>query len=157
MVIEEEFADLPAEAIVVFGSWTAKFDAASGPPPRDDDIRVVGDVNRQTVYDAADRAQARLGLPMNLVIRMSAQWHASENPLAQQIRCSPHVIVGGEGRTEATCESMDLRPSAGAEDGERRRGAVRPRDPRAVSPAKSQTCDLLRSPGECHVPAVDRE
>jgi hypothetical protein len=39
------------------------------PAPHDLDVLVVGQPTRASVYDAVDRAQQRLGMPVNPVIR----------------------------------------------------------------------------------------
>ena len=72
-VIGEEF-DLPnAEQVLIYGSWAKRYHGTPGPPPNDVDVLVVGSLDRADVYDAADRAQAPLGLQVNSVIRTSDQ------------------------------------------------------------------------------------
>ena len=66
---------------------------APGPPPNDVDVLVVGSLDRADVYDAADRAQARLGMQVNPVIRSSDEWAADVDPLVLQIKASPTVDV----------------------------------------------------------------
>lgn len=94
-VIAEEFAIDGAEEVVIFGSWAARYEGQSGPPPRDIDVLVVGKVDRADVYDAADRASARLGIEVNPVVRGVKQWADSEDSLVAQIRESAHVTVLG--------------------------------------------------------------
>lgn len=45
------------------------------------------------VYDAADRAQQRLGMPVNPVIRTADAWRLASDPLVRQIQSSPLVTV----------------------------------------------------------------
>lgn len=93
-VVAEEFAALPGtERVVIFGSWAARYLGQAGPAPHDLDVLVVGEPSRESVYDAADRAQQRVGMPVNPVIRTVGAWHATEDPLLQQIQASPHVAV----------------------------------------------------------------
>ena len=93
-VIAEEFASLDgAEQVLIFGSWAARYHQKPGPPPRDLDVLVVGSPARQAVYDAADRAQQRLGMPVNPVIRTADAWYLGADPLVQQIQSSPLVTV----------------------------------------------------------------
>ena len=73
-VVGEEFAIDGADLVVVFGSWAARYAGEAGPPPHDIDVLVVGKVDRADVYEAADRAQARLGIQVNPVIRTARQW-----------------------------------------------------------------------------------
>ena len=61
-VIADEFAELAGvERVLIFGSWAARYQQRPGPPPHDLDVLVVGRPTRASVYDAADRAQQRLG------------------------------------------------------------------------------------------------
>lgn len=92
-VIAEEFAIDGAEQVVIFGSWAARYEGQAGPPPNDIDVLVVGKVDRADLYDAADRANARLGFEVNPVVRTAKQWADPEDALVAQIKESPHVTV----------------------------------------------------------------
>lgn len=92
-VIAEEFANLPVERIVIFGSWAQRYHGTPGPPPHDVDVLLVGTPGRADVYDAADRAQDRLGLQVNPVLRSPLQWDEGNDALVQQIKNSPHLTV----------------------------------------------------------------
>jgi predicted nucleotidyltransferase len=93
-VVAEEFALLPAtERVLIFGSWAARFAGQAGPAPHDLDVLVVGEPTRESVYDAADRAQQRVGMPVNPVIRAAGAWRDAEDPLVKQIKASPLVTV----------------------------------------------------------------
>jgi predicted nucleotidyltransferase len=93
-VIADEFAALDgAEQVLIFGSWAARYQQQHGPPPHDLDVLVVGEPARQAVYDAADRAQQRLGMPVNPVIRTGEAWRHAADPLVQQIQSGPRVTV----------------------------------------------------------------
>ena len=64
-VVAEEFSGLAeAEQVLIFGSWAARYHGYPGKPPHDIDVLVVGRPSRDDVYDAADRAQQRLGSPL---------------------------------------------------------------------------------------------
>ena len=92
-VIGQEF-DLPgAERVLIYGSWAARYHGAPGLPPNDVDVIVVGDVDRADVYDAADRAQTRLGMQVNPVIRSPEQWAEDADSLVLEIKASPTVEV----------------------------------------------------------------
>src|SRR5216683_1223493 len=56
-------------------------------------VLVVGRPSRGDVYDAADRAQQRLGMPVNPVIRTEDAWRLASDPLVRQIQSSPVVTV----------------------------------------------------------------
>lgn len=93
-VVAEEFAGLEgAEEVLIFGSWAARYRQRPGKPPHDLDVLVVGHPNREDVYDAADRAQERLGLPVNPVIRSPEAWREAADPLVRQIQSGPFVEV----------------------------------------------------------------
>lgn len=93
-VIAEEFAGLDgAERVLIFGSWAARYLQQQGPPPHDLDVLVVGHPARGDVYDAADRAQQRLGMQVDPVIRPAEVWREAADPLVQQIQSGPFVVV----------------------------------------------------------------
>ena len=93
-VVAEEFEGLEGgERVLIFGSWAARYLQYHGPPPNDLDVLVVGRPSRSDVYDAADRAQQRLGMPVNPVIRTTEAWSEARDPLVQQIQSGPFVVV----------------------------------------------------------------
>lgn len=92
-VVADAFEALPAERVLIFGSWAARYLGQPGPPPHDLDVLVVGRPTRESVYDAADHAQQRLGMPVNPVIRTAEAWRDATDPLVQQIRSGPFVPV----------------------------------------------------------------
>jgi phosphatidylserine/phosphatidylglycerophosphate/cardiolipin synthase-like enzyme len=79
--------------VLIFGSWAARYLQRPGPPPHDLDVLVVGRAARESVYDAADRAQQRLAMPVNPVIRPAEAWREAADPLIQQIQSGPFVMV----------------------------------------------------------------
>jgi predicted nucleotidyltransferase len=103
-VVAEEFADIHgASQVMIFGSWAARHAGQAGAVPHDVDVLVVGErVARADVYEAADRAQGRLGLPVNPTIRTPAQWTDPNDPLSAQIRSSPRLSVLGEEDVDGT-------------------------------------------------------
>ena len=93
-VVADEFSSLDgAERVLIFGSWAARYLQRPGPPPGDVDVLVVGGPTRESVYDAADRAERRLGMPVNPVIRAADAWRDAVDPLIQQIQSGPLVVV----------------------------------------------------------------
>jgi DNA-binding transcriptional ArsR family regulator len=93
-VVADAFEALPdAEHVLIFGSWAARYLGQPGPPPHDLDVLVVGRPTRESVYDAADHAQQRLGMPVNPVIRTAEAWGDATDPLVRQIRSGPFVPV----------------------------------------------------------------
>ena len=95
-VIAEEFGSLDAIAVAIYGSWAARYEGVEGHPPHDVDVLVIGEVPRRDIYEAAERAEQRLGLPVNPVLCSLTRWLAAADPLIQQIRTAPLVWVAGE-------------------------------------------------------------
>ncbi len=93
-VVAEEFSGLEGvEQVLIFGSWAARYHQRPGKPPHDLDVLVVGSPSREDVYAAADRAQQRVGMPVNPVIRSEEAWRLASDPLVRQIQSSPLVNV----------------------------------------------------------------
>ena len=93
-IIADEFAAMEgAEQVLIFGSWAARYQQRPGPPPHDLDVLVVGRPTRESVYDAADRTQQRLAMPVNPLIRPAEAWRDAADPLIQQIQSGPFVVV----------------------------------------------------------------
>jgi predicted nucleotidyltransferase len=96
-VVRDEFGDVEGvERLVIFGSWAARYLGEPGPPPRDVDVLVVGKPRRQDVYAAADRAERRLGVPVQPIVRGVATFDADDDPLLHQIKSAPYVAVVGD-------------------------------------------------------------
>ena len=96
LVIGEEFAPLNAIAVAIYGSWAARYEGVPGHAPHDIDVLVIGEVARRDLYEAAERAEQRLKLPVNPVLCSRSRWIAAPDPLIQQIRSGPLVWVTGE-------------------------------------------------------------
>jgi DNA-binding transcriptional ArsR family regulator len=93
-VVAEEFSEVAGvEGVHIYGSWAARYEGVAGPPPSDLDVLVVGRPKRADVYAASDRAQERLGIPVNPSIRTLDQWQDPADGLLQQIKASPYVTV----------------------------------------------------------------
>lgn len=96
-VIGEEFGDIDgADLVLIYGSWAARYVGVEGPPPNDIDVLVVGSVNRADVYEAADRAAARLGVEVNPTVRTREEWDGVDDNLLMQIKSAPHVDVADD-------------------------------------------------------------
>lgn len=96
LVIGEEFHFPATIAVAIYGSWAARYEGIAGHAPHDVDVLVIGDVLRRDLYEAAERAEQRLGLPVNPVLCSRSRWLAGSDPLIQQIRSAPVVWVIGE-------------------------------------------------------------
>jgi DNA-binding transcriptional ArsR family regulator len=95
-VISEEFRSVDAIAVAIYGSWAARYEGIAGRAPNDVDVLVIGEVPRRDLYEAAERAEQRLRLPVNPVVCSLPRWFAASDPLIQQIRSAPVVWVIGD-------------------------------------------------------------
>ena len=122
-IVAEEFDEIDAaEAVLLFGSWAARYRGEPGRAPNDIDVLVIGNPDRDAVDNAAERAERRIGLPVQATVRSRGRWDARQesfikDPLsahdpssspATTIRCSlicvtptpptprmrPHVELG---------------------------------------------------------------
>jgi len=113
-VVADEFSELDgAERVLIFGSWAARYHQWPGPPPHDLDVLVIGRPAREAVYDAADRAEQRLGMPVNPVVRTPDAWRDAADPLVQQIQSGPFVAV----LVPNDATNGESSPTAGLDDG----------------------------------------
>lgn len=99
-VVADEFAGLGAQRVMVFGSWATRYHGQAGAPPADIDVLVVGDgIDRADLYAAAERVEARLGMPVNPVLRPAGSWDQPEgDALLVEVRSRPYVDVTETGR-----------------------------------------------------------
>ena len=93
VVVAEEFAIPGAVQVLILGSWAVRYAGQVGSPPNDIDVLVVGKVDRANLYDAADRAYARLGIEINPVVRTTKQWDDPSDALVAQIKASDFAVV----------------------------------------------------------------
>jgi DNA-binding transcriptional ArsR family regulator len=98
VVVREEFADISATGVAIYGSWAARYNGVPGPAPADVDVLIVGEPSRPDIYDAADRAEQRVGFPVNVTLSSPGRWAAASDALIQQIQSAPLIwIVGSPG------------------------------------------------------------
>lgn len=93
-VIADEFREVDGiDAIYIYGSWAARYEGKAGPSPQDIDVLVLGKPDRDEVFDAARRAERRLGREVNATQRTRRQWKTATDGFAEQVRASPMVEV----------------------------------------------------------------
>lgn len=98
-VIAEEFGRIAGiSRLLIFGSWAARHSGEQGHVPHDVDVLVVGDTDRGSVYTAADRAQERIGMPVNAVLASIRRWETDADALIRQIKSSPVIDLSAEVR-----------------------------------------------------------
>jgi DNA-binding transcriptional ArsR family regulator len=96
LVVAEEFADVRGiQGLWLYGSWAARHAGVAGRPPADVDVLVVGDVDRDEVYDAARRAEQRLGREINPTIRTTRAWKRADDAFAATVKDSPMLALPG--------------------------------------------------------------
>lgn len=96
-VIAEEFAVLGPAEVLIFGSWAARYRGEPGSPPGDVDVLVIGQADREEVFDAAQRSEGRLGREVNTTVVSVDRWKASDEPFLRELKRRPLVpVVAGE-------------------------------------------------------------
>ncbi len=94
LVVGEEFGSLPGvNEVMIYGSWAARYAGESGSAPRDVDVLLVGEPDRDAAYDAARRAGQRLGREVNVTIRSVPQWRSADDGFTRQMRSSPLLEI----------------------------------------------------------------
>jgi hypothetical protein len=101
-VIAEEFGRIPGMSrLLIFGSWAARHAGVPGHVPHDIDVLVVSDdTDRGAVYAAADRAQERIGMPVNTVLASSQRWETDADALIREIKSSPAIDLTAEAASD---------------------------------------------------------
>lgn len=98
-VVAEEFGGLAAvEEVLIFGSWAARYEGETGPQPHDVDVLVIGGPDRDEVYEAARRAEDRVGREVNPTVRSAEDWARSEDGFLRTVRSSPVLQVWSKAR-----------------------------------------------------------
>ena len=93
-VVGAEFAQVKGVTqLYLFGSWAARYEGEPGRAPNDIDVMVVGTPQRHEVYEAAERAEQRLGLPVQATIRSPAEWEDLDDPFITEVRSRPIVSL----------------------------------------------------------------
>jgi hypothetical protein len=93
-VIAEEFEQVAgAGAVVLFGSWAARYLGVPGRAPNDLDVLVIGDVDRDVVDAAAERAERRISVPVQATVRTRGQWRSDRESFIKEVRSRPLVVM----------------------------------------------------------------
>jgi predicted nucleotidyltransferase len=86
VILDELAAVKGIERLYLFGSWAARYSGERGPAPNDIDVLVIGRPDRDEVELAAERAERRLGVPVQVIIRTAKQWNDSTDPFVAEVR-----------------------------------------------------------------------
>jgi predicted nucleotidyltransferase len=93
-VLERELRDVAGVVRAeIFGSWAARYQGERGGPPGDIDVLVIGEPDRDELYDATSRAERVLGREVNLVIVTRQRWEAGTEPFLRGLRSRPRVGI----------------------------------------------------------------
>lgn len=141
-VVAAEFGRVEAAlAVVLFGSWAARFGGEAGRAPNDVDVLVIGSPDRDAVDDAAERAERVIGLPVKATMRSRSQWLSAREAFADRSRlgrsswCSSTTPTFSWPTGCATSPSAVRRHDVGARPG-RCRTAARRRRAERVPPSQ---------------------
>jgi predicted nucleotidyltransferase len=108
IVIAREFAGLEgARAVALFGSWAARHAGDPGRAPNDVDVLVIGEVDREAVDDAAERAERGIGLPVQVTVRSPSEWEAGESFITE-VKRRPLLMVLVDEEDEIALELAEL-------------------------------------------------
>lgn len=94
-IIAAEFTGLAGvERVLIYGSWAARNAGERGRLPQDIDVLVVGSADRDEVFDAADRAATRIGIPVSAQRVAPDAWANQDDPFVRAIAGRPMLEVG---------------------------------------------------------------
>jgi predicted nucleotidyltransferase len=77
----------------IFGSWARRYQGEPGAAPQDVDLLVVGDVEVDRVYAAAQAAEAQLGAAVDVTVLSRDEWEGADRGFAAAVRAEPRVRV----------------------------------------------------------------
>jgi predicted nucleotidyltransferase len=80
------------EAVVLFGSWAARFLGVEGQPPNDIDVLILGKPSREEIFAAAARAEKAAGMEVNATVRSVSSWRNPDS-FIQHVQSNPHLVL----------------------------------------------------------------
>ena len=93
-VVGEELSGVAGiAAAFIYGSWAARYVREPGLPPGDIDVLVVGDPDRDGLFDAVGRATTRLGKEVNVHVVTAAAWAKPKGAFLSAVKANPLAIV----------------------------------------------------------------
>ncbi len=97
-VVGEELSGVAGvTSAFIYGSWAARYAREPGPPPGDIDVLVVGDPDRDDLFEAVGRATARLGKEVNAHLVTAAAWDRPKGAFLTAVKAQPLVVVPLDG------------------------------------------------------------
>jgi hypothetical protein len=105
-VIADEFAAIEGiDIVLLIGSWAARYAGEPGRAPNDIDVLVIGAPSRDAVDDAAERAEQRIGLPVQATVRTRAQWDSERESFIREVKSRPLLRIIGDAADVAASEA----------------------------------------------------
>jgi len=107
-IVAQEFADVQGvDALILFGSWAARFKGVEGRSPNDLDVLVLGNPNRTEIHDVGDRLETKLKLPIQITVRSLKQWN-DPDPFLIEVKDRPLLVLSTNSRTKDLEEKLEL-------------------------------------------------
>jgi predicted nucleotidyltransferase len=93
-IVARQFAGVDrADAVVLFGSWAARYLGHPGRVPNDIDVLVIGEVDHDEVDDASERVEREIGIPVQATVRSRSAWRGEQESFIREVKSRPLVPV----------------------------------------------------------------
>jgi len=87
-------------AAFIYGSWAARYAGQPGPRPVEDiDVLVLGEPDRDELYEAVGAVEPRLGRPVQVTIRDADWLDAGEGSFYDTVTSRPMIPIPLQGET----------------------------------------------------------
>ena len=114
VVVADEFGDVGgADAVLLFGSWAARYLGEDGRAPNDIDVLVIGNADRDRADDAAERVERRIGMPVNATVRSRSQWESAAESFIEEVKSRPLLVVLDSDDEQLAAELAELTADRG--------------------------------------------
>ena len=111
LIVAQEFRNIDgARAVILFGSWAARYAGEPGRAPNDIDVLVIGTAERDAVDDAAERAERTIGVPVQATVRSLSQWKAARDSFIREVQQRPFLVVLTDDDIVGELDGGDARP-----------------------------------------------
>ena len=99
-IVAEEFAEIKGvDALILFGSWAARYKGVKGRSPNDLDVLVLGNPNRAEIHDVGDRIESKLNLPVQITVRSLQEW-IHPDPFLTEVKDRPLLVLSTNSKTK---------------------------------------------------------
>ena len=102
-----------ADAVLLFGSWAARYLGEDGRAPNDIDVLVIGNADRDQADDAAERAERRIGMPVNATVRSRSQWESAAESFIEEVKSRPLLVMLNSDDEQLAAELAELTADRG--------------------------------------------